>query len=151
MLINHRPRSLTSLGYVIECHGVQLRAQLRSVATLVRVTGRISPANRDMVQAHLARFTLVQGPLVVDLLDGEGFDREVLKDLLRTIRSKGSHVTLVVAPVMRDAVSAHDDVEVVDSVGEALRGITERINVRRALLMKSMAIPSNRRSASGYR
>ena len=50
-----RPR--TPLGYVIACHGVVIRAQLSSVATLVSVTGGCSSQWNDLVIAHLRRFT----------------------------------------------------------------------------------------------
>ena len=145
MLRNHRPRPLTTLGYVIECQGVHLRAQLRSVATLVRVTGRIDPTNRDLVSAHLRRFTLIQGPLVLDLLDSDGFDAALLRDLIDAIdrngASAGTDVTLVVGPALRLALPARDGVEVVASVTEGLRGVAERLSVRRAFLLKSVTTP----------
>jgi hypothetical protein len=155
MLVNHRPRSPTTLCYVIECHGVQLRAQLRSVATLVQVTGRTSPANRDLVLAHLRRFTMVPGPLVIDMLDRDGFDAELLQDLICTIEQDpdfaDTDVTLVVDPALCETMPSHGRVDVVDSVGEALRDITERINARRAFVVKSVAGLTSRRQASGCR
>jgi hypothetical protein len=155
MLVNHRPRSLTTLGYVVECHGVQLRAQLRSVATLVQVTGRASAANRELVLAHLRRFTMVRGPLVIDMLDRDGFDAELLQDLICTIEEDpdfaDTDVTLVVDPALRETMPSPGRVDVVDSVGQALRDITERINARRAFVMKSLAGLASRRQASGCR
>lgn len=53
---------------------MQIRPQICNVAALVRVTGRIGPASRDLVLTNPRRFTLVQGPLVLDPLDGHGFD-----------------------------------------------------------------------------
>jgi hypothetical protein len=136
MLVNHRPRSLTTLGYVIECDGVQIRAQLRSVATLVRVTGCIGPSNVDLVLIHLRRFSRLQGPLVLDLLGADGFDDALLGELIHTVTAGsdvvGAAVTLVVDSALRDTMAPRDGVDVVDSVGEALRDISARIRARRA-------------------
>jgi hypothetical protein len=133
MLVNHRPRPLTTLGYVIECHGAQIRAQLRSVATLVRVTGSIRPANVDLVLTHLRRFSRLQGPLVLDLLEADGFEDASLVDLIVTVtQDSGTAVTLVVDSALRDTMAPRDGVDVVGSVGEALRDIADRIRARRA-------------------
>jgi hypothetical protein len=138
---NHRPRSLATIGYVIECHGVQIRAQLRSVATLVRVTGRIGPMNRDLVRSELRRFTRLQTPLVFDLLGSHGFDGALLDDLLDAIDNDGdaagTDLTLVLDPAVSDTAvfdEFDERVGVASSVPEALHSIAERIKARRALV-----------------
>jgi hypothetical protein len=138
MLTNHRPRSLTTIGSVVECYGVQMRPQLRSVATLVRVTGRIGALNRELVLAHLRRFTRLQGPLVLDLLDSDGFDGALLESLMQTIddddEAAGTDLTLVLDPTLFELVASDDRVGVAGSVPEALHTIAERIKARRALV-----------------
>jgi hypothetical protein len=153
MLANYRPRSLTTFGYVIECHGVQIRAQLRSVATLVRVTGRIAPPNSDLVLANLRRFALVESPLVLDLLDGHGFDGAWLQDVIDVIAadsdSANTELTLVVDSALRQTMASDDCVGVVGSVEQALKDIAERIRVRRTFLIDVVAGAPSLQTASG--
>ena len=155
MRANYRPSSLTTFGYVTECHGVQIRAQLRSVATLVRVTGRIGPASSDLVLANLRRFALVEGPLVLDLLDGHGFDGDWLHHVIDVIAgdsdSANTELTLVVDSALRETMASDDCVAVVGSVEQALEGIAERTTVRRAFLVDVVAGPPRLHSASGCR
>lgn len=138
MFTNRGQGSPATIGYVIECHGVQIRAQLRSVATLVQLTGRIGPANRDLVLANLRRFTRLRGPLVLDLVSSDGFGTGLLQALMRTIEddrdAAGTELTLVVNPALRASVASDERVDVADSVAAALSSITERIQVRRALV-----------------
>jgi hypothetical protein len=135
VLTNHNASSLAALGPVAECHGVQLRAQLRSVATVVQVTGHLSPANREQVSRHLRRFAVVGGALVLDLLGAGGVDDEFLRGL-----SPIANLTLVLDPARRDGLASLDSAAVVvGSVGEAMRGITERITDRRVLLVRSVS------------
>ena len=120
--------SLSARGSVTECHGVQLRAQLRSFATLVEVTGRLSPANRDQVSRQLRRFALVGGALVLDLLEARGVDGGFVRDL-----GAVADLTIVVDPARRDDLAGDGSVAVVESVGEAMRTITGRLAARRTL------------------
>jgi len=117
---------------------VQLRAQLRSVATLVQVMGRIGPMNRDLVLADLRRFTRLQSPLVLDLLGSDGFDSALLKDLMDAIDddgdAAGTDLTLVLDPALFDTVATANRASLVSSVAEALHSIAERIRARHALL-----------------
>lgn len=140
MFTNDTVPSLAARGPVTECHGVQLRAQLRSVATLVQVTGHLSAANRRQVSSHLRRFALVGGALVLDLLDARGVDDEFVRDL-----GGVADLTLVVDPARRDGLASHASVAVVGSVGEAMRAITGRLAARRTLPVRSTAKSASRR------
>ncbi|PRC51534.1 hypothetical protein C6A85_63590, partial [Mycobacterium sp. ITM-2017-0098] len=60
VMINNFQRPQDRFGYVIDCRGVQIRAQLRSVATVVKVTGHIGAQNRELIAAHLCRFTRLE-------------------------------------------------------------------------------------------
>jgi hypothetical protein len=133
MIINSTFPSAAA-GYVIECHGVGIRAQLRSVATVVHVTGRINARNRGLVATHLRRFTRLDSPLVLDLLDCRGFGPELLDDMLRTIENDcgGADLTLVINPLLGDARVLSAGVEIVGSVAEALGIIVAQTKQRRA-------------------
>ena len=126
MPTNHTASSLAALGPVTECHGVQLRAQLRSVAVVVQVTGHLGAANRTLVTNHVRRFALVGGALVLDLREAGGVDDAFVRGL-----SPVADLSLVLDPAQRDGL-ADDTVTVVSSVGEAMRGITMRLTARRA-------------------
>lgn len=125
--------SLAARGPVTECHGVQLRAQLRSVAVLVEVTGHLGDANRTLVTNHVRRFALVGDALVLDLRAAGGVDDAFVRGL-RPVADP----TLVLDPVQRDGL-LNDSVAVVGSVGEAIRGITLRLTARRALPVRAVS------------
>lgn len=127
MLTNSHASS-TALGYVIECHGVQIRAQLRSVATVVQVTGSIAAANRGVVLDHLRRFTRLQTPLVVDLFECNGFDA----DLLGRLMDESDVDLTLVDPAPGNAGLLGSGADVASSVAQALSGVTARIRARRA-------------------
>ncbi len=57
----------STVGYVIECRGAQVRTQMRSVALVITVTGRLDEANAELVGASMRRFTALGSPLVTDL------------------------------------------------------------------------------------
>ncbi|MCV7132380.1 hypothetical protein H7J06_05225 [Mycobacterium hodleri] len=116
-----------------ECHGVQLRAQVRSVAVLVEVTGRLGAANRTLVINQVRRFALVGGALVLDLREAGGVDDEFVRGL-----SPAAELTLVLDPVQRDGLVVDDSVAVAGSWGEAMRRITTRLTARRALVELSV-------------
>lgn len=127
-MLTNRASSLAALGPVTECHGVQLRAHLRSVAVLVEVTGLLGDANRTLVTNHVRRFARAGSPLVLDLLETGGVDDEFLRGLVPV-----ADLTLVVDPARRESLTS-DGTRVVGSVGEAMRIIAGRLNARRALV-----------------
>lgn len=133
----------SSHGYVVESHDVSIRAQVRSVATLVQVQGRVDTSNRDTVHAHVRRFTYLEEPLVLDLTNTEFRSGTTPLDLVETITRDGDldcELTVVADPGWHDAMTDCAD-DVAASVPEALRRITERIRARRDLL----AFPTRRR------
>jgi hypothetical protein len=124
--------SLAARGSVAECHGVQLRVQLRSVAVLVQVTGHLGDANRTPVSNHLQRLALVGGALVLDLLEAGGIDDAFVRGL-----SNVPDLTLVLDPARQESLTV-DGTRVVGSVGAAMRGIAGRLTARRALVELSV-------------
>ena len=126
-MLSNSASSLAARGPVTECHGVQLRSQLRSFAVLVELTGRLGDANRTLVTNHVRRFSLVGGALVLDLRETGGVDDAFVRGL-----SPVAELTLVLDPARRESVTS-DGPRVVGSVGDAMRRITKRLNARRAL------------------
>ena len=128
-------QSRMPLGYVIQCHGVVIRAQLRSLATLVSVTGRCRAQWNDLVMAHLRRFTRMDRPLILDVSSADGAQRGLLRSLVSTAESDcnatGAELVLVAAPEQRHILDLHHRTRSTSSVGEALQRITELIRTRR--------------------
>jgi hypothetical protein len=120
-------------GPVTECHGVQLRAQQRSVAVLVEVTGRLGADNRTLVTTHVRRFALIGGALVLDLRQAGGVDDAFMSGL-----SAVADLTLVLDPARRDGLVV-DSMAVVGSVGDAMRSIATRLSARRTLQVRSVS------------
>ena len=131
-VLSNSASSLAARGPVTECHGVQLRAQLRSVAVLVEVTGHLGAANRTLVTNKVRRFAMVGGELVLDLREAGGVDDAFVRDL-----SPVANLTLVLDPVRRETLASHG-LRVVGSVGDAMRGIAGRLTARRALVELSV-------------
>lgn len=125
--------SLAARGPVTECHGVQLRAQLRSVAVLVEVTGQLGDANRTLVTTYVRRFALVGDALVLDLREARGVDDAFVRCV-----SPVADLTLVLDPRQRDGL-VDGSVAVVGSVGDAMRNITTRLTARRALPVRAVS------------
>lgn len=122
-------------GHVVECHGVQIRAQLRSVATVVQVTGLVSAANRNAVLEHLSRLSLLETPLILDLLQSHGFGADLVDGVIRAMRdTEVADLTLVVDPALGGSEALGGDVDVAESVAQALAGVAARIKERRAPL-----------------
>ena len=126
-MLSNSASPLAARGPVTECHGVQMRAQLRSVAVVVQVTGHLGAANRALVTNHVRRFAVVGGAIVLDLLEARGVDDEFVRGL-----SPVADLTLVLDPARRQSLTS-EGTRVVGSVGEAMRIIAERLTARRAL------------------
>ncbi|PRC42168.1 hypothetical protein C6A85_000000111910 [Mycobacterium sp. ITM-2017-0098] len=119
------------------------------MATVVKVTGHIGAQNRELIAAHLCRFTRLEGPLVLDLLDCQGFSEQLLETILRKIDNSvdRAELTLVVNQPLGDVQAAGTDVEIVGSVAEALGIMAAHIKQRRT----AMLLPSGGRSRSTAR
>ena len=129
-MLSNSASPLAAGGPVTECHGVQLRAQLRSVAVLVEVTGHLGDANRTLVINHVRRLALIGDALVLDLRETGGVDDAFVRGL-----SPVADLTLVLSPVQRDGLVVDDSVTIAGSWGEAMRGII----TRRALPVRSVS------------
>jgi hypothetical protein len=120
---------------VIASRGTTIRAQLRSVAAVIEVSGTLRVDRTEALQTQLRRFVLLNSPLILDLTCVVGASGELLQRLLFPIEidcSVGNvEVFVVVRHDLIDHVELQDGTEVVGSVGEALRTVVERIRERR--------------------
>ena len=129
-------RRLPSLGCVIKSNGTTVRAQMRSVATLIEVSGTLRVDKTAALQAQLHRFVLLESPLVLDLTCLIGITGELLQSLVGPVEIDCSignvELFVVVRHDLLDLVELQDGTDVVDSVSEALRSVVERIRQRRS-------------------
>lgn len=109
---------------------------MRSVATLVEVSGTLHAEKTASLQAQLRRFVLLQSPLIFDLTCIVGANGERLERLLDPVEFDCSignvDLFVVVRHDLLDHVEPQAGTEIVGSVGEALRSVVERIRERRS-------------------
>jgi hypothetical protein len=129
-------RRPAALGYAIACRGITVRAQLRSVATLIEVAGGLRTDKVAALQTQLHRFVLIGSPLVLDLSCVVGITGDLLQRLVAPIEidcSLGNvELFVVVRHELVDGVELQDGTEVVGSKREALRSVVESIRERRS-------------------
>ncbi|WP_145011015.1 hypothetical protein [Mycobacterium marseillense] len=124
------------IGYVIECRGAWVRAQIRSVATVIVVTGYLDETNAEPVLGHLCRFTTLEGPLIVDVnsadIDDNGAFERLLSAFGTQCRRRGIDWALI-AQAGPGCLPPVDEQHVVraDSVAEALQHFVCVIHARR--------------------
>jgi hypothetical protein len=115
------------VGYVIECRGAWLRAQIFGVATCVTVAGRVDEANLDTVVTALCRFTILKSAVVIDLRpchdDGDGTVERLISEFGASSACRGSQWALVADPaILCRVASPRDGQQVIhaESVAQAL-------------------------------
>ena len=69
-------------GGDVECGGARVRAQIRSVAAVITVTGRLDETNVEAVVGQLCRFVRLDDPLVVDVHDVDVDAEETIERLV---------------------------------------------------------------------
>jgi hypothetical protein len=129
-------RRPASLAHAIGCRGVIVRAQLRSVATLIEVSGVLRMNKTAALQTQLRRFVLLESPLILDLTCIVDVNGELLQRLLSPLEidcNVGNvELFVVVRHDLVDLVELRDGTEIVGSVAEALRSVVEGIRQRRS-------------------
>jgi hypothetical protein len=129
--------SALPLGYV-ECRGALVRAQMRSVAVVLAITGRLTSANVDTLAAHVTRFTALGDPVVLDVNALEIEDDASLLRLVSIVDAEchlhAAAWLLVATAAVRDLLETTNDAVVdADSVPMALRYFADAIYHRRNL------------------
>ncbi|HET9892608.1 STAS domain-containing protein [Mycobacterium sp.] len=126
---------------VFDCGGAQVRAHYRHLATVVHIRGEIDDLNVDRISDHIARFTLGENPVVLDVADVSEFAEAGIALLYAfdaDCRAAGVDWTLVassaVTRVLDDA--GHDtSFPIMRSVHEALQDRAEAIELRRRMAL----------------
>jgi hypothetical protein len=128
-------RRPSSLSCAIARRGTTVRAQLRSVATLIEVSGAVRADKTTALQTQLRRFVLLDSPLILDLTCVVGVSDELLRRLLGPIEIDCRMGNVALFVVIRHDTFEHvrldEATEIVGSTNEALRRVVERIRERR--------------------
>jgi anti-anti-sigma factor len=132
---------------VFDCGGAQVRAHYRHLATVVHVRGEIDDENVDRLSDHIARFTLGENPVVLDVADVSEFAEAGISLLYAfdaDCRAAGVDWTLVASSAVTQVLddTGHDaSFPIMRSVHEALQDRADAIVLRRR-----MALPLARKT-----
>jgi anti-anti-sigma factor len=132
---------------VFDCDGAQIRAHHRHLATVVHIRGEIDERNVGRISDHIARFTLGENPVVLDVADVREFAEagiSLLHAFDAKCRAAGVDWTLVASSAVTQVLDGggHDtSFPIMRSVHEALKDRADAIVLRRR-----MALPLVRKS-----
>ena len=124
----------------VECGDARVRAQIRSVAAVITVTGRLDATNVEAVVGQLCRYVHLDDPLVLDVhdvdIDGDGGG--IFERLVSAFGAEchwGGVDWVLVAQSADLPSSSEDDEHIVwaESVPEALAHFAWVIDTRRHL------------------
>jgi anti-anti-sigma regulatory factor len=123
---------------MLDCHGAQMRAQCRQLATVVTVSGRVDTKNVDCVSAQARRFIIAEKPFVLDMSGVTSCGASTLP-FLRAVdeqcRSIGVEWALIASSaVTRRLRPGADEFAVVACVPDALEHFADELGTRRRLL-----------------
>lgn len=134
-------RTTRPVGYVVECRGAWVRAQIRSVATIVTVTGCVDGTNVELVGDHVVRFTTLDTPLIVDLHDTRAGHRNTVDRLIGQFAKRCTERNIDWVLVDEDGTGSLSEVESVQrapSVADALEHFVRVISARRHLPLQRL-------------
>ncbi|MGA8545021.1 MAG: STAS domain-containing protein [Mycobacterium sp.] len=124
-----------------DCKGAAVRAQCRSLGTVVTVTGAVDSTNVDQVTEYSERFILPDKPFVLDLSALDSFAAQAVR-LLHRLDDVCSVAGLEWSVVPSQAVTTallvtHEESSfpVFGSVHEALHYFADATSARRLLLL----------------
>lgn len=135
------PRRDSTFRYgnpMLDCHGAQLRAQCRQLATVVTVSGRIDLKNVDGLSEQARRFILAEKPFVLDM-SGVNSCGALTLPFLRSVdeqcRAIGVEWVLISSSAVdRRLRPATEEFATVASVPDALEHFADSLESRRRLL-----------------
>lgn len=126
---------------VFDCDGAQVRAHYRHLATVVHIRGEIDDDNVDRLSDHIARFTLGENPVVLDVADVSEFAEAGISLLYAfdaDCRAAGVDWTLVASSAVTQVLddTGHDaSFPIMRSVHEALQDRADAIVLRRRMAL----------------
>ena len=137
-------RTTSPVGYVVECRGARVRAQIRSVATIVTVSGCVDGTNVQLVADSIGRFATLDTPLVVDLHDTRAGHRNTVDRLIAEFAKRCKERNIEWVLVAKTGTGSLSDVESVQraaSVADALEHFVRVISARRHLPLHRLRTP----------
>jgi anti-anti-sigma regulatory factor len=123
---------------MLDCHGAQLRAQCRQLATVVTVTGRLDSKNIDAVGQQARRFVIAEKPFVLDMSGVDTCGAQTLP-FLRTVdeqcRTVGVEWVLIPSSaVTRRLRPENEEFAIAACVPDAIEHFADDLESRRRLL-----------------
>ncbi|CAN5700573.1 anti-sigma factor antagonist [soil metagenome] len=123
---------------MLDCHGAQLRAQCRQLATVVTVSGRLDSKNIEAVGQQARRFVIAEKPFVLDM-SGVNACGALTLPFLRTVdeqcRSIGVEWVLIPSSaVTRRLRPENEEFSIAASVPDAMEHFADDLRGRRRLL-----------------
>jgi anti-anti-sigma regulatory factor len=124
-----------------DCNGAAVRAQCRSLGTVVTITGSVDSTNVDQVSEYTKRFILPDKPFVLDLSGVDCFAAQAVRLLYRidaVCIAAGLEWSVVPSQAVNTALLVtHEESSfpVFGSVHEALHYFADATSARRQLLL----------------
>jgi anti-anti-sigma regulatory factor len=123
---------------MLDCHGAQLRAQCRQLATVVTVNGRLDSKNIEAVGQQARRFIIAEKPFVLDMSGVEACGALTLP-FLRTVdeqcRIIGVEWVLIPSSAVNRRLRPENaEFAVAASVPDAIEHFADDLESRRRLL-----------------
>jgi anti-anti-sigma regulatory factor len=124
----------------LDCHGAQLRAHCRQLATVVTVSGDIDAMNVGQISQNVKRFVLAEKPFVLDLTGVTSFSPQSVSLLYavdEAAYTEGVEWSLIADTAVLDAVRGVAELAefpLAVSVPEALHHFADENLERRRLL-----------------
>jgi anti-anti-sigma regulatory factor len=124
-----------------DCNGAAVRAQCRSLGTVVTITGAVDATNVDQVSEYSKRFILPDRPFVLDLSSLDCFAAQGVRLLYRVddvCSAAGLEWSVIPSQAVNTALLiAHEESSfpIFGSIHEALHYFADANSARRRLLL----------------
>jgi anti-anti-sigma regulatory factor len=125
----------------LDCNGAAVRAQCRSLGTVVTITGAVDSTNVDQVSEYSKRFILPDKPFVLDLSALDSFAAQAVRLLHRVddiCSAAGLEWSVIPSQAVNTALlvtQEESSFPVFGSVHEALHFFADATSARRRLLL----------------
>ena len=124
-----------------DCDGAAVRAQCRSLGTVVTITGAVDSTNVDLVSEYTKRFILPDRPFVLDLSNLDSFAAQAVRLIYRieaVCTAAGLDWSVIPSQAVNTALLVtHEESSfpVFVSVHEALHYFADATSARRRMLL----------------
>jgi anti-anti-sigma regulatory factor len=124
-----------------DCDGAAVRAQCRSLGTVVTITGAVDSTNVDQVSEYTKRFILPDKPFVLDLSNLDSFAAQAVRLIYRieaVCTAAGVEWSVIPSQAVNTALLVtHEESSfpVFVSVHEALHYFADATSARRRMLL----------------